>query len=324
MRQNYGHLGIVRGKKDDFAIRACKELTTRIRNSLGQYSERLWRVANLPPALEVEDMKDILAQIKWNATLMDHSKTCRRGMASWNVRSEHLPPAYAFPLTCGHQRFSMKIYDPRVVRTAKEAKAPERELGSKTWIDALKGNHIKELTDKIAVATGDNVADDREGWHDKPPRSNRATPERPAKKLRHAGADEGEEPVDDDMDDDECDGECEALDDGEQSADSDGLSEEESLGFGTDVEDATQVEEALAPRSLQFGRPKRAAKKLATDGAVFDGRVANVEAAVGRMEAIMASLMAQQQQQQHFMQQVQAHLSQTSGGATQPAEGASS
>eukprot|EP00971_Amphidinium_carterae_P275374 5463753-Amphidinium_carterae.1 len=35
MRQNYVHLGIVRGKREDFVIRACRELTQRIRASLG-------------------------------------------------------------------------------------------------------------------------------------------------------------------------------------------------------------------------------------------------------------------------------------------------
>eukprot|EP00971_Amphidinium_carterae_P225181 4466479-Amphidinium_carterae.1 len=52
MRQNYGHLGIIQGKREDYAIRACKELSRRIRLSLGQPSDRLWRVTDIPPALE--------------------------------------------------------------------------------------------------------------------------------------------------------------------------------------------------------------------------------------------------------------------------------
>eukprot|EP00971_Amphidinium_carterae_P066386 1314701-Amphidinium_carterae.1 len=236
MRQNYGHLGIVRGKRDDFAIRACKELTHRIRSSLGQYSERLWRITNLPPALEVEDLKDVLAQIKWEATLMEHSKMCRRGVATWNVRSEHAPPAYAFPLSCEHQRFSMKIFDPRASWNPKEIKTPPHELGSKSWIDALKGNHIKEQTDKMTADRDDNEEDGRETWHDKPPRSNRTTPERPAKKLRHAVIDDGEEHNDDEMDDEDVEGDGDDNNKDDNGEESDCLSEEESLGFGTDTE----------------------------------------------------------------------------------------
>eukprot|EP00971_Amphidinium_carterae_P058667 1160222-Amphidinium_carterae.1 len=44
-------------------------------------------------------------QIGWDATLMEHSKLCRRGIASWTVRCDTPPPAYAFPLTFGYQRF---------------------------------------------------------------------------------------------------------------------------------------------------------------------------------------------------------------------------
>eukprot|EP00971_Amphidinium_carterae_P208097 4129199-Amphidinium_carterae.1 len=295
MRQNYGHLGIVQGKNNDFAIRACKELTQRIRSSLGQPCERLWRMSNIPPALEVEDLKDVLLQLG-------------RGLATWNVRCEDPPPAYAFPLTFGYQKFSLKIFDPRAAWAPKEREQVARESGAKSWVDALQGNLLKEP--KVKVSDINENDNEREGAAEKPLRSNRNTPERPAKKPRRTQQD-GE------VDDDDAEGVMEVSDDeqaedvqeSDNEASSECLSEEESLGFGTPGEDDGAPDRAR--RALTFARAKRVVRAPSREAkAEFDGRVSNVEAAVGRMEAIMASLLAQQQQQQMFMNQVQTHLTQ--------------
>eukprot|EP00971_Amphidinium_carterae_P164729 3265661-Amphidinium_carterae.1 len=92
--------------------------------------------------------------------------------------------------------------------------------------------------------------------------------------------------------------------------DSDCLSEEESLGFGSQHDENREVPER-ARRALSFARSKPMSRPdINNVSGEFDGRVSNVEAVVGRMEALMATMLAQQQQQQNFMQQVQAHLTQ--------------
>eukprot|EP00971_Amphidinium_carterae_P280249 5563720-Amphidinium_carterae.1 len=183
---------------------------------------------------------------------MEHSKLCRRGVATWNVRCDTPPPAFAFPLTFGYQRYSMKIYDPKVTWNQKEVKSAEKELGSKSWIDALKGNHIK---DKGEPAADDAEREERgeasrEAWHEKPVRSNRTTPERPAKKIRHAGHEDGDGmQMDEDNDVVSIDDDADEEEDEQESA---RLSEEESLGFGTETEQDDREVPGATRRALSI------------------------------------------------------------------------
>eukprot|EP00971_Amphidinium_carterae_P156073 3094394-Amphidinium_carterae.1 len=111
---------------------------------------------------------------------MEHSKVCRKGTATWNVRCEDAPPAYAYPLSFGHQR----------VTTLKVLRAAKERVRTTTA-----ARH--ETADGLKSQLGQTMA----------------RPKRPAKKLRHAQITEsdresaGAQGADDMSDGDDDDGE---------------------------------------------------------------------------------------------------------------------
>eukprot|EP00971_Amphidinium_carterae_P332426 6466583-Amphidinium_carterae.1 len=66
LKQFPGHLGLVRGRSGDLAVRAHETMTQSIRTHLGQQSAKLYRLTGLPTSFEVADVRDMLSQISWN------------------------------------------------------------------------------------------------------------------------------------------------------------------------------------------------------------------------------------------------------------------
>eukprot|EP00971_Amphidinium_carterae_P098100 1940755-Amphidinium_carterae.1 len=99
LRRHPGHLGLIRGKEDELAVRGRADVTQSIRDELGQQSAKLYRLVNVPVHLETQDVEEIISQMNWPASLMPHSKTCRKHAATWNIRADVPPPAEIFPLT---------------------------------------------------------------------------------------------------------------------------------------------------------------------------------------------------------------------------------
>eukprot|EP00971_Amphidinium_carterae_P230653 4577458-Amphidinium_carterae.1 len=274
---------------------------------------------------------------------MPHSKVCRRGAAVWNVRAPVPPQSTAYPMTAGYKRFSMRIVDPSQTRSAslpaKPNTSPAAFTGSETWRDALVGKHKELKTPLPLVASPDTR--DAEGAHPPPDDTKRAQcevfdMERPPKKARgfkvlrsdddedglHAGLQD-----DSDMDvreEGEHDDESEL---GSEEADE--LDSQASFGFGSDGEEDGHNEDVAdadgrahqSKASSSHAKPKqRAQPLLATpeippmvhqEMAAHDSRIAGLEAGLGRMEAMLTSLMTQTQAQQHqLLQQVQAVVQQ--------------
>eukprot|EP00971_Amphidinium_carterae_P222519 4416782-Amphidinium_carterae.2 len=274
---------------------------------------------------------------------MPHSKVCRRGTAVWNVRAPVPPQSTAYPMTAGYKRFSMRIVDPSQTRSsslpAKLRTSPAAFTGSETWRDALVGKQ-KELKTPLPLVA-DSDTRDAAGAQPPPEDSKRAqcevfNMERPPKKAR------GFKVLRSDDDDDGLhDGLQDASDmdvreDGEHeeeselgSEDVDELDSQASYGFGSDGEEDGHNEDVvdgdgrahLSKASSSHAKPKQRAQPLfATpvipplvhqEMAAHDSRIAGLEAGLGRMEAMLTSLMTQTQAQQHqLLQQVQAVVQQ--------------
>eukprot|EP00971_Amphidinium_carterae_P017283 341004-Amphidinium_carterae.1 len=336
-------------------VPAKPQVTQAIRDQLGQHTDKLYRLLDIPVGLEAVDVREMLAQIGWPATLMDFSKTCRKGLACWNVRAQSPPDAMAYPMCTGHHRFSVRIVDPSLTKSSRQRAASvpaTREFtGSVTWSDALVGKHAKPQTPQQQQSSRPlqrSASSHELGAEESEGRCEMYDLERPPKKPRNAGNRKSREGTD--MDDDEeqllsSDPEQDDQDDQEHS-DGEKLdevqSQPDSFGFGSDADtppqgppqQASEVEEgwhapkrtfratfAARPKSAPRVTPVVAASAVPPQVHAHENRISGLEAGVGRLESMLASMMSQtQQQQQQLLVQVQAMVQGASAERAQQIE----
>eukprot|EP00971_Amphidinium_carterae_P166858 3306531-Amphidinium_carterae.1 len=344
LRQHSNHLGLIKGRNGEIAVRARAETTRALRSELGQFSEKLYRVTDLPIHLEASDVAEILSQIQWSATLMPFSKTCRRHHATWNVRAAQPPEAMAYPLSIGYERFSMRVIDPAISKpssrpTAQEPKPSGEFTGSVSWCDALLGRH-KPPQPLPSQQQGGRSTQSSQGpaqeeasryrWDEskrencemfdleRPPKKARsAKPRRSDDDADEAGGGDPREEADMDLGDG-----ASADDDDEHESDAASVRDESwsqaSYGFGSDQEDEQheldkRMEEPsnVGRRAALGAKPKRLARQqeaevhphIAQEFIAHSNRITGLEAGLGRMENMLATLISQSQQQQQQLQQ---------------------
>ena len=77
-----------------------------------------------PPDLEVENIQEILQQIKWKATVKDGERRWKRAGYTWLVRSGEDPKVWQFPITFGYERRTLKIEAARKPKVTPTPPAP--------------------------------------------------------------------------------------------------------------------------------------------------------------------------------------------------------
>ena len=109
MDNNEGkHLGAfqVRGT---WALRMLTEHHNEMKNKLGRNEDPAYFISNVPPEMEVENIQEILQQLKWKATVRDGERRWKRAGYTWLVRSGEDPKVWQFPITFGYERRTLKI-----------------------------------------------------------------------------------------------------------------------------------------------------------------------------------------------------------------------
>ena len=105
------HLGAfqVRGT---WALRMLTEHHNEMKIKLGRNEDPAYFISNVPPDLEVENIQEILQQIKWKATVKDGERRWKRAGYTWLVRSGEDPKVWQFPITFGYERRTLKMTPP--------------------------------------------------------------------------------------------------------------------------------------------------------------------------------------------------------------------
>ena len=149
MDNNEGkHLGAfqVRGT---WALRMLTEHHNEMKNKLGRNEDPAYFISNVPPEMEVENIQEILQQLKWKATVRDGERRWKRAGYTWLVRSGEDPKVWQFPITFGYERRTLKI---EAARKPKINPTPPMPLNSvmhfPTWNAQCRiGKHLPRCLD---------------------------------------------------------------------------------------------------------------------------------------------------------------------------------
>ena len=102
------HLGafVVRGT---WAIRTLDKYFSELKQKLGRNEDPAYFLSNVPPEIEINDIRDLLRQLKWQATVKDGERRWRGAGYTWLIRSTEEPRVYEFPITFGYERRMLRI-----------------------------------------------------------------------------------------------------------------------------------------------------------------------------------------------------------------------
>ena len=117
------HLGAfpVRGT---WALRMLTENHNEMKVKLGRNEDPAYFISNVPPDMEMENIQDILQQLKWRATVKDGERRWKRAGYTWMVKSSEDPKVWQFPVTFGYERRTLKIEAARKPKTLPAPPAP--------------------------------------------------------------------------------------------------------------------------------------------------------------------------------------------------------
>ena len=102
------HLGAFE-LRGTWAIRATHDKIQSIKESLGKNDEPAYFLSNCSPEWDVEDIQEILKQMKWIATVREGDRRWKQGSCVWMVRAAKEPSVWACPINFGYERRMLRI-----------------------------------------------------------------------------------------------------------------------------------------------------------------------------------------------------------------------
>ena len=154
------HLGAfcVRGT---WAVRVLNENHEALKIRLGRDEDPAYFISNLPPDMEADSVRELLAQLHWHAAVKDGERRWKGAGYTWLVRSKSEPRVWEFPINYGYERRMVRRQAARKPKTAPPVAVPDNTpLHFPSWnAQCRTGKHQpKPSTTKVAYADMLNAA----------------------------------------------------------------------------------------------------------------------------------------------------------------------
>ena len=138
------HRGLIRRDEGVFAIRCETAQLSEARKALDLDIAEGWKLDGLPLDFHVQDVENVIKQLPWTGTVVPTSKYCRKGKASWTIRTDVEPPTYRFPIVVGERTYHVSVSSNRSEGLAVPELQPQVVRGARTWADLFKGKLLHE------------------------------------------------------------------------------------------------------------------------------------------------------------------------------------
>ena len=118
------HLGAfcVRGT---WALRMLNEHHEALKIRLGRDEDPAYFISNLPPDMEADSVRELLAQLHWHASVKDGERRWKGAGYTWLVRSKSEPRVWEFPINYGYERRMVRIQAARRPKSIPPVAVPE-------------------------------------------------------------------------------------------------------------------------------------------------------------------------------------------------------